>query len=358
MRSWDAIVLGAGIIGLSIARELRRQNIRVLVIDRAEPAREASYAAAGMLDPRGEGLPRVLQELGAASARLYPEFVAELEDESGIKVDLRSHGAIVFLQSGRADQLGEAASLTHEELTSLEPLISLDGSAGHRQASYVEERSVDPRALVQASLQAAKHHGIDVVSGSPVTEITADSSILAVHTARARYSAAAVINCCGAWAGEINAQGVKIPARPVKGQMLCVISQHGHTLLHVIRAPEVYLVPRSDGRLLIGATVEEAGFDKRVDPEVIRRLQQEAEKLVPRLAAARMLEAWAGLRPSTPDNLPILSATGLPGYFVATGHFRGGILLAPITAQIMSRMARGLSPEFNLSSFSLARFQN
>ena len=356
MRSWDAIVVGAGIIGLSIARELRRQNISVLVIDRAEPAREASYAAAGMLDPRGEGLPQVLQELGSASARLYPEFVAELEDESGLKVDLRSQGAIVFLKAGHAQQLGESPSLTPEELARLEPLLSANGSA--RYAVHLEERSVDPRALAQASLRAAKHHNIDVVSGSRVTEITAEGGGLTVHTARARYSAATVINCCGAWAGEINTHTVKVPARPVKGQMLCVIAPHGHIFQHVVRAPEVYLVPRSDGRLLIGASVEEAGFDKRVDPAVIRRLQQEAATLAPQLGSARMLEAWAGLRPSTPDNLPILSATEVPGYFVATGHFRGGILLAPITAQVMSRMLRGLPPEFNLTSFSLARFQN
>jgi len=127
---------------------------------------------------------------------------------------------------------------------------------------------------------------------------------------------------------------------------------------HVIRAPEIYLVPRSDGRILVGATVEEAGYDKRTDAATIQRMQQAAIRLVPALAQARMLEAWAGLRPGSPDNLPILGATPIPGYFAATGHFRDGILLAPVTAGLMAQIVTGGQSEYDLSPFSPARFQS
>ena len=126
---------------------------------------------------------------------------------------------------------------------------------------------------------------------------------------------------------------------------------------HVVRTPDVYLIPRSDGRMLIGATSEEAGFDKQIVPETIEKLRRAAIDLVPALADAPMLEAWAGLRPGTPDKLPILGATSTPGYFVATGHFRDGILLAPVTARVMGQVIAGERPEFDLKSFEAARFQ-
>jgi glycine oxidase len=127
-------------------------------------------------------------------------------------------------------------------------------------------------------------------------------------------------------------------------------------LQHVIRASEVYLVPRSDGRILIGATVEEAGYDKRTDADTIQRLHQAALDLVPALKAARVLEAWAGLRPGTPDDLPILGATTTPGYFVAAGHFRNGILLAPVTAHVMAQVVTGVKSDYDISTFSPGRF--
>jgi glycine oxidase len=173
-----------------------------------------------------------------------------------------------------------------------------------------------------------------------------------------RYVATSVINCCGAWSGGIKAEGAgSVPAHPVKGQMVSVVPSQQITLRHVVRAPGVYLVPRSDRRILIGATSENVGFDKRVDDTQIRRLYENATKLLPQLQEAKMLEAWAGLRPGCPDELPILSATRMPGYFVATGHLYNGILLAPITARLMSQLVRGVPPELDISSFSLARFE-
>jgi glycine oxidase len=138
--------------------------------------------------------------------------------------------------------------------------------------------------------------------------------------------------------------------------MLSVAGASCDVVRHVIRAPEVYLVPRSDGRILIGATMEEAGYDKRTAVDAIQRMRQAAIRLVPALRPARMLEAWAGLRPGSPDNLPILGATRTPGYFVATGHFRDGILLAPITAQVMGQLITGARPEPDIAPFSPERF--
>jgi glycine oxidase len=354
MKSWDAIIVGAGIIGLSLARELRRHGMSVLVVERGEPAREASYAAAGMLAPWGGDLPPTLQRLAVASARMYPDFAAEVEDESGHKVDLRDQGAIVFVPENERNHLPKGmTALPPEELRRLEPHLSGGGCTVR-----FEERSVDPRALSPAALQAARHHNVDVVSGSAVLRVTREGAGLSVHTTHSRYAGALVVNCCGAWSGEIGAEGVgSVPARPVKGQMLSVLPPQRAMLRHVVRAPGVYLVPRSDGRILIGATSEEAGFDKRVDDMQIRQLHERATKLVPNLKEARMLEAWAGLRPGCPDGLPILSATRMPGYFIATGHLYNGILLAPITARLMSQLVRGVQPELDIASFSLARFE-
>jgi glycine oxidase len=138
--------------------------------------------------------------------------------------------------------------------------------------------------------------------------------------------------------------------------MLCVIMPKKEMIRHVVRTPDVYLIPRSDGRMLIGATTEEAGFDKQTVPETIQKLRQSAIDLVPKLAEARFLQAWAGLRPGTPDKLPILGATATSGYFVATGHFRDGILLAPVTARVMSQLITGQAPDFDLGAFSPQRF--
>jgi glycine oxidase len=138
--------------------------------------------------------------------------------------------------------------------------------------------------------------------------------------------------------------------------MLCFAMPSRDLLGHVVRSPEIYLIPRSDGRLLAGATVEEAGYDKRTVAETIQRMQHAAVALLPALENARLLKAWAGLRPGTPDNLPILGATPTPGYHVATGHFRDGILLAPVTALLMAQLITGARPELDLAPFSMERF--
>jgi glycine oxidase len=179
-----------------------------------------------------------------------------------------------------------------------------------------------------------------------------------VRTNKTQFAAGIVVNCAGAWAGQIGPHS--FPTRPVKGQMLCVTLPEKELMRHVVRTvgwkPDVYLIPRSDGRMLIGATAEESGFDKQTVPQTIQNLRRSALNLVPKLADARILEGWAGLRPGTPDGLPILGATATPGYFVATGHFRDGILLAPVTAKAMGQVISGRVPDWELAAFSAGRF--
>ena len=349
VKSWDAIVVGAGIIGLSLAIELRKRGLTVLLVEKGEPGREASWAAGGMLMGSGMEMPTALHGLAEASAAMYPEFVHELEDESGMKIDLRSEGALHW-EPGAHPGLAVFEALP-APLSELEPHIVATGHAPF----FVREQCVDPRDVVLAATAAARHRGVDFSSGDHVLAIEVhDGRATGVRTNKTTLASGTVINCAGAWAGQIAPHA--FPTRPVKGQMLCVVMPEKSLLRHVIRTPDVYLIPRTDGRLLIGATVEEAGFDKRTVPETIQTLRRAALALVPKLAQARILEAWAGLRPGTPDKLPILGATATPGYFVATGHFRDGILLAPVTACIMAAVVAGGAVTHDLSPFSAARF--
>lgn len=375
MKNWDVIVIGGGIIGLSFSLELRKKGATVLVVERGEPGREASYAAGGMLVDCSIETPTALQGLATASARMYPEFTHELEVESAMKVDLRDQGTILSLSSKHIRQPGfTSAGLDPADFSELEPAMvklgldqefDLKEELDPRESEmaveamrpsfcYVKERSVDPRALTVASIKAAKHRGVDFSSGDPVTAVNqAEGRVVGVITTKTTFHAPTVVNCAGAWSGQITPYA--FPTRPVKGQMLCLVAPR--TLLkHVIRTPEVYLIPRSDGRVIVGTTVEEAGFNKRTDVAAIQRLHRAAIALVPELRNAKILEDWAGLRPGTPDNLPILGAAATPGYYVATGHFRDGILLAPITARLMAQVIDGVAPDHDLAAFSPARF--
>ncbi len=296
MKTWDAIIIGGGVIGLSLAWRLKTDCPRVLVIDRQEPAHEATYAAGGMIASCDPHIPPELKPLVAASARLYPEFVQELAAESSESPDLRDAGTIAYFDPSEIPECSGTRQLSDEDLSRLEPLLERP-----RPAWFLPERSVDPRGLGRALIQATKHRGVDFVTGSPVVELlTANSHAHGVKTTHSEYAAGVVVNCAGAWAAQI--EPLHIPTRPVKGQMVCLVPQagplhHGPLLQHVVRTPDVYMIPRSDGRILLGATVEEAGFDKRVDPDTIQRLRQAGIDTVPALANMRIHDVWAGLRP-------------------------------------------------------------
>ena len=332
---------------------MRKRDVKVLVVERGEPGREASYAAAGMLADCTLETPAALQTLATASAVMYPEFVHELQDESGVDVDLRSDGTLLFPAPEDLEKLAGfcAEHPLPSPLTELEPGIA----DAERTAAFLKERSVDPRALFAASLKAARHRNVDISSGTPVSSLLmVEGKLAGVQAGKTAYGAPVVVNCAGAWSGLLPPH--TFPTRPVKGQMLALVGGPPNVPRHVIRSHQVYLVPRSNGRVLIGTTVEDAGFDKHTVVSSIQRLREAAIRMFPALKGARLQEDWAGLRPGTPDDLPILGATQTPGYFIASGHFRDGILLAPITAKIMAQVVTGSSSGYDLSAFSPARF--
>lgn len=357
MRTWDVAIIGGGVIGLSLAWQLRKQGADVIVLDKGEPAREASYAAGGMIAHCDPHVRPELAALISASARMYPQFVRELIDDSDESPDLREQGTIAFLDESGMPTCQNACPLDDVELSQREPLVTLRG-----RTYFLPESSVDPRALGCALIKAAKRCGVDFVTGSAVRQVVVEEGhAVGVRTGKSQYCSALVVNCAGAWAAQILPLGM--PTRPVKGQIVCIVPQPGShhagpLIQHVVRTPEVYVIPRSDGRILLGATVEEAGFDKSVNPDTVQRLNRAAAGAVPMIREMRIHDAWAGLRPASPDDLPILGESSVRGYYAATGHYRDGIMLAPVTAYLMAQLLTSGGTDFDLASFSPQRFTN
>jgi glycine oxidase len=360
-KQYDVIVIGGGIIGLSLAWQMSRNSARVLLIDRREPGQEASHAGGGMIADLDPVLPAELGELAHRSAKLYPRFVSELASESGCAIDLRDAGVIAFEQHPIAESEGIRA-ITAAEALSLEPRLAIPPDPAYT----MRERAVDPRDLVSALLSALHKRAVEIVGGEAVLKIVADHGHASgVLTERASYAAPAVVNCAGAWAAQI--AGAKLPALPVKGHMVALafpeelsmssaVREEKRVLRHVLRSRWCYVIPRSNGRYVVGSTVEPAGFDKSLNSYRVKRLQDAAARLIPPFAEAKIAEAWTGLRPGTPDNLPLLGATAMPGYFAATGHYRDGILLTPVTAEVMCALVLEGKTLLPLDRFSPQRF--
>jgi len=360
-KTYDVIVIGGGIIGLSLAWRLSRSGAQVLGIDRREPGQEASHAGGGMIADLDPVLPAELSELARRSAQLYPSFVSELASEAGRAIDLRENGVIAFEQHPIAESEGIRA-ITAAEALALEPSLSIPPDPAYT----MRERAVDPRDLVAALLSALHQRAVEIVSGETVAKIlTTHGHASGVLTERASYAAPLVVNCAGAWAAQI--AGAKLPTLPVKGHMVALAfpdelamdpaeREEKRVLRHVLRSRWCYIIPRSNGRYVVGSTVEPAGFDKSLNSYRVKRLQEAAARLIPAFAEAKIAEAWTGLRPGTPDNLPLLGATGIPGYFAATGHYRDGILLTPVTAEVMCALLLEGKTLLPLDRFSPQRF--
>jgi len=342
VKSPDIIIAGAGIIGVSLALELRRRGADVLILDQSEPGREASIAAAGMLAVADHETPAKLREFAAESARLYPEFVARLESLSGMTVDFRRHGNLVLLPEPAP--LPGHQPLSSEDLARMEPALS----PGALFPFFIPGDTVDPILLMRAALIAAQQQGIEVRGHTAVREIRSSETGIEVVTSTETLTARAAVNCRGSWAGA--------PVRPRKGQMLSLVPSNPRLLTHVVQAPGVYVVPRTSGRIVLGATVEDAGFDKTVVPGAVEGLRQAAVRCIPELASEAVHESWAGLRPGTPDDLPLMGATEAPNVYIAAGHFRNGILLAPATAKTMAGVITGKPEAVSIAAFSPARF--
>ena len=340
----SAVVVGAGLIGLALARELHRQGWRVTVLDAGEPP--ASWAGAGMLAAWQTTHPQ-LRPLAISGARLYPTWIAELERETYLSCGYRPGGTLVLQAASAGVDGWQAADCSQLEL-------GLRLPAGLKAWLVERDHSVDNRALLAALRAAVRARGIPICTDCRVLAIEANAGACRAVALGRSFEADVVINAAGAWAGSMAAP-IAIPVRPRKGQMLALQSS---AITHVIEAPGVYLVPRADGRVLVGATLEDNGFAAGTDAAVLDELRQRAIALVPALASAPVVETWCGFRPCSSDELPILGPTRCPGYWVAAGHFRDGILLAPLTAKIIAKaMTVGhLTPALDLAPFSPSRF--
>ena len=307
-----AVVIGGGIIGCSIAWRLAQRDVHVTVIEKHEPVSKASWAAAGMLLPLMEP-DSPLQPLTDASFAIFPAFVDELRDISNIDAELQ-----------------------------------LEGTGG----------SVDNRKLGRAAYEAAVVTGVSFVIGVGARKVARDDD----HVRQVELADGTVLDCdvvivaAGAWSGELQGLPYRIPVVPVRGQMFAV--EHEYRLVpHILHSDKCYVVPRGTTRTLVGATVERVGFDERTTDEAINDLWTCAQALAPGIATATIVETWAGLRPGTPDDLPILGRDSrVQGLFYATGHYRNGILLAPITSQLLAELIVEGQSSIDLTDFALDRF--
>jgi glycine oxidase len=352
--TYDVVVVGGGAIGLCCAWRAAQRGARVVVLDRAQPPAGATRVAAGMLAPVGElafGEPELLR-MTLAAAEFYPDFVAELESATGMSTGYVRQGALhIALDRDEAAELRRvhelqrslglgAEWLSPRRCRELEPGLTPSFNGG---VHAPEEAVVDPRQLSAALLSALAGEGTEVRAGTEVTGSLLDGDrIEGVRTAAGEeLRADAVVLACGAWSGEADwlPEHARPPVRPVKGQILELRAPGGEQPCERIVASErIYLAPRPDGRLIVGATTEERGFDSTVTAGGVHELLREAYRLLPDVAEMELVEAMAGLRPGTPDNLPLIGPGELEGLVLACGHYRNGILLAPSTGETVAKM--------------------
>lgn len=353
----DVVVVGAGVVGLCCAWRLARRGASVVVLDRADPPAGATRVAAGMLAPIGElafGEPELLK-MTVAAAAAYPDFVAELEVASGVDTGYARDGALhVALDRDEAAELRRVHDLQRSlglgaewlpprGCRDLEPGLTPSFNGG---VHAPEEAGVDPRRLAAALLTALAEEEVEVRARAEAVEpLLAGERIEGVRLANGEEARAeTVVLACGAWSGEKSPlpESARPPVRPVKGQILELRSPDGVApCTRIVASERVYLVPRPDGRLIVGATTEEQGFDVTVTAGGVHELLREAYRLLPDVAEMELVEAAAGLRPGTPDNLPLIGPGALDGLVLACGHYRNGILLAPITGEAVADLVAG-----------------
>jgi glycine oxidase len=351
------VVVGGGVVGLCCAWRLAQGGADVLVLDRADPPAGATRVAAGMLAPIGElafGEPELLRMTVAAAER-YPDFVAELEAASGLGSGFTQHGALhIALDRDEAAELRRVHDLQRSlglgaewlpprRCRALEPGLTPSFNGG---VHAPDEATIDPRRMTAALLAALADSGVEVRSNANVAASLLEGDRLeGVRTGSGEeLRAAHTVLATGAWSGteEWLPEAARPPVRPVKGQILELRSADGEAPCGRILASErVYLVPRPDGRLIVGATTEERGFDATVTAGGVHELLREAYRLLPEVAEMELVEAMAGLRPGTPDNLPLIGHSEIEGLVLASGHYRNGILLAPITGEAIAGLLSG-----------------
>ena len=343
----DVAIAGAGIIGLSLALELRQRGLSVTVMERGQAMSSASWAAGGMLAVNDPQNPPELMPLCVSSWALYPKYLDRIESLSGQRVAMRTRRTLQEPKLGRISN----ALATTAEIAELAP--GLDPS-GH-SFEWLEEGSVDPNDLREALPASVREAGGILLEATEVLGVEATAGGVLVETGQDRISAGMFVNCCGAWSGSRRWGGV--PVEPVKGHMANLRCEPSR-LSCVVRTPAVYLVPRGDGRVTVGATIEHAGFDETVHEPQIKAMLDSAVRFLPEATIPSPTDGWTGLRPGTPDGLPILGAAKREHCWHATGHYRDGILLAPVTARVMTQAMLGETPDVPLETFAPSRFDS
>lgn len=364
--SADVVITGGGVIGLTIARALAQRGVRdVCLIERAALGTEASFAAAGMLLPQVEAATEDdFFTLACSSRDLYPAFAAALQNETGIDVELDTTGTLYLALNDRdLEEIEKAfdaqsrAGLAVELLSAtdaraLEPCIS---DAARAALLFPKDIQVENRRLLNALANSVSNLGVTVMTETNVESLIIERNrVTGVQTNRGPVNCAKVVIAAGTWSGFIRHTYVAI--EPVRGQMVCLEASPSLTR-HILFSPRGYLVPRRDGRLLAGSTSEHAGFARSVTAGGISSILQHAHEISPAVAKLTVIDTWAGLRPRSPDGLPVLGpCVEIDGLFYATGHYRNGILLAPITGELISEaiVAGATSPL--LAPFSPERF--
>jgi len=346
----EVAVLGGGVIGCAIARELARNGVRVALFERRRVAAEASSAAAGMLGVQGETEDAVMLRLGMESRSLYPELLDALHAECGAAVEFWRAGTLYLAFNGAETATiaarcawQRAAGVDSErvvprQIWALEPAVSRRVRAG---ALYPLDARLDSAALTLALADAARAAGCTIHEGEDVKSVVAEHGRIAgIVTAAGRVPCDAVVNAMGAWAGRVRGT-TPLPVQPVRGQM-AVVQAARPPFRHAVYSARGYAVARRDGRVLLGSTREPVGFDKRVTGGGIATILDAALELSQALGALPLVDAWAGLRPGSVDGRPIVGVDpAVRGYYVATGHYRNGVLLAPLTARLVATLLRG-----------------
>lgn len=369
-------IVGGGIIGLASAWSLRQAGVDVALFDQGCPGRAASWAAGGMLAAHVENESRdpAFFRLARASQDQWPAFAHALRETTGIDPDLDQSGTVVVLfDIAEAEDWRARIAQTRETgvgrglgwlggqaLRAAVPAVSLSAVGGVHSP---RDGQVDPRLVSEGLVRAVRGAGVVLHEDIPVLAVeTKGGRVTGLVTPNGRVAADAVVLTAGAWSGQIDGLpgGLRLPVRPVKGQMAC-IRWDGPTAsalpAPVLRGPGIYAIPRRDGRLVLGATVEEAGFDPRLTPRAMAGLLSAATQMLPGVGDSALQEMWVGYRPATPDRLPLIgSYAGVQGLTVATGHYRNGILLAPVTADLVSDLVLGRTPRLDISAFAPDRF--
>ena len=377
MKNKKILIIGGGVIGLGIGWQLAKSGAAVTIYERAQAGRAASWAAAGMLAPLAEAHieePELLK-LGSQSLALYPQWVRELEAAAEMSIGYRVEGTLIIglepddthqlrhLYASQQDLGLDVTWLTGRAAREIEPALSPRVTAAIRCES---DHQVDNRLMVKALQRAYQRYGGVLHENSAVESIHIENGIAAGVKTRdgEKQNGDVIVLSAGCESAQIQGlpDAIRPPVRPVKGQMLALQMETGITVKNVIRTVRarypmsVYLVPRTDGRLIVGATTEEMGFDTRLTAGGVFELLRGAWEAVPGVYELPLLETWTGLRPGSRDNAPILGETPIENLIYATGHYRNGILLTPITAYEVSKLILTGETSETITPFRLDRF--